>query len=106
VISVLRGEEDQGIRCSPGLGEPTSGRSVRRPADAGSCPSSDSARDTVGAGRRRQRGVIDELPSGALRVRVPADEDPITGRRHSLVEIIPAGPKAAAHAAAARPRRR
>ncbi len=55
-------------------------------------------------GRRRQRGAIDELPSGALRVRVYAGEDPLTGKRHSLVEIIPPGPKAATLAEAARTR--
>jgi integrase len=44
--------------------------------------------------RRRERGSIDELPSGALRVRVYAGTDPITKRRHDLVEVIPAGPKA------------
>jgi hypothetical protein len=55
-------------------------------------------------GRRRQRGGIDELPSGALRVRVYAGEDPLTGKRHSLIEIIPPGPKAAKLAEAARTR--
>lgn len=43
--------------------------------------------------RRREQGSIDELPSGALRVRVYAGTDPITRRRHDLVEVIPAGPK-------------
>jgi integrase len=47
------------------------------------------------AGRqRRQRGSIDELPSGALRVRVYAGVDPVTGRRHDLIEIVPPGPGA------------
>lgn len=55
-------------------------------------------------GRRRQRGAIDELPSGALRVRVYAGEDPLTGKRHSLIEIVPPGPKAATLAEAARTR--
>jgi len=32
--------------------------------------------------RRKQRGAIDALPSGALRVRVYAGKDPISGRRH------------------------
>ncbi|MDF3049409.1 MAG: integrase [Pseudonocardia sp.] len=45
--------------------------------------------------RRKQRGSIDKLPSGALRVRVHGGEDPLSGKRHTLVEIIPAGPKAA-----------
>jgi integrase len=50
---------------------------------------------TRAAGRqRRQRGSIDELPSGALRVRVYAGVDPVTRRRHDLIEIIPAGPGA------------
>jgi hypothetical protein len=39
-------------------------------------------------------GQHDELPSGALRVRVYAGTDSITKRRHDLVEVIPAGPKA------------
>jgi hypothetical protein len=56
------------------------------------------------AARRKQRGSIDELPSGALRVRVHGGEDPLSGKRHTLVEIIPAGPKAAAQAEAARTR--
>jgi integrase/DNA-binding transcriptional regulator YhcF (GntR family) len=42
----------------------------------------------------RQRGSIDELPSGALRVRVYAGVDPVTKRRHDLIEIVPAGPGA------------
>jgi len=54
--------------------------------------------------QRRGRGSIDALPSGAFRVRVYAGKDPVTGRRHDLVEVIPAGPKAAAHAEAARTR--
>src|SRR5882757_7597632 len=44
---------------------------------------------------RKARGAIDELPSGALRVRVYAGKDPISGRRHDLIEVIPPGPKAA-----------
>ncbi len=55
-------------------------------------------------GRRRSRGTIDELPSGALRVRVHAGKDPVTGRRHDLVEIVPPGPRAARLAEAARTR--
>ncbi|HWN28871.1 MAG TPA: hypothetical protein VNP37_18040, partial [Actinomycetospora sp.] len=43
--------------------------------------------------RKRERGTIDELPSGALRVRVYAGQDPVTKRRHDLVEVVPAGPK-------------
>ncbi len=56
------------------------------------------------AGRRRQRGAIDELPSGALRVRVYAGQDPVSGKRNDLVEIIEPGPKQAARAEAARTR--
>jgi len=44
--------------------------------------------------RKRQQGSIDELPSGALRVRVYAGADPITKKRHDLVEVVPPGPKA------------
>jgi integrase len=57
------------------------------------------------AGRqKRQRGSIDELPSGALRVRVYAGVDPVTRRRHDLIEIIPAGPGAERRAEQARVR--
>jgi integrase len=52
----------------------------------------------------RQRGSIDELPSGALRVRVYARVDPVTKRRHDLIEIIPPGPGAERKAKAARDR--
>lgn len=38
--------------------------------------------------RQRSRGAVDELPSGALRVRVYAGADPLTGKRHDLVEVI------------------
>ncbi|MCX6462866.1 MAG: hypothetical protein NTW05_04640, partial [Pseudonocardiales bacterium] len=54
--------------------------------------------------RKRTRGAVDELPSGALRVRVYAGKDPVSGRRHDLVEIIPPGPNAGAQAEAARVR--
>lgn len=47
---------------------------------------------------RRQRGSIEELPSGGLRVSVYAGSDPLTGRRHYLRESIPAGPSAHAEA--------
>jgi integrase len=47
------------------------------------------------SGRKQpQRGEIEKLPSGALRVKVYAGVDPLTGRRHYLRETIPAGPKA------------
>jgi integrase len=52
----------------------------------------------------RQKGSIDVLPSGALRVRVYAGQDPITKRRHNLVEIVPAGPDAENQAYAIRDR--
>lgn len=45
-------------------------------------------------GRARARGSIDELASGALRVRVYAGIDPVTKKRHSLIEVVPRGPKA------------
>ena len=60
---------------------------------------------TAGAGkRRRSRGEIEQLPSGSLRVRVYAGVDPITGRRHYLREVVPAGPRAAREAEKARTR--
>src|ERR1700704_2680876 len=40
--------------------------------------------------RMPQHGVIDVRPSGALRVRVDAGIDPVTGKRHRLVEHVPA----------------
>ncbi|MCE0761925.1 hypothetical protein LWC35_03210 [Pseudonocardia kujensis] len=50
------------------------------------------------------RGSIDRLPDGGLRVRVHAGYAVVTGKRHRLVEIIPAGPDARARAEAARTR--
>ena len=48
-----------------------------------------SVRDAIiGVCSRPSRGSIDELPSGALRVRVYADRDPVSKRRHDLIEII------------------
>lgn len=44
------------------------------------------------------------LRKGTLRVRVYAGIDPVTKKRHNLVEFIPPGPKAAAQAKAARVR--
>ncbi|MPY81378.1 MAG: integrase, partial [Actinophytocola sp.] len=44
--------------------------------------------------RRRSHGGIEELPSGALRVKVYAGIDPVTKRRHYLRETISPGPKA------------
>jgi integrase len=43
---------------------------------------------------KRPRGEIHKLPSGSLRVRVYAGIDPVTGRKHHLTEVIPAGPRA------------
>lgn len=43
-------------------------------------------------------GAPQRLPSGALRVVVYAGKDPLTGRRHYLREVVPAGPKAASEA--------
>lgn len=54
--------------------------------------------------KRRERGSVDELPSGAFRVRVYAGIDPVTKRRHDLVETIPAGPQAEKQAEEARVR--
>ena len=54
--------------------------------------------------RVRQRGSIDELPSGALRVRVYAGMDPISKRRIYLTEIVTAGPRAGQEAERARTR--
>ena len=45
--------------------------------------------------RQRQRGEIETLSSGSLRVRVYAGIDPVTRKRHYLTETIPAGPQAA-----------
>jgi len=55
-------------------------------------------------GQGRAQGSIETLPSGALRVRVYAGIDPVTGRRHYLSEQINAGPKAAKEAEATRNR--
>ena len=54
--------------------------------------------------RRRTRGEIETLPSGSLRVRVYAGIDPVSKKRHYLVETIPAGPRAAKEAEKARTR--
>lgn len=54
--------------------------------------------------KKRQRGEIETLASGALRVKVYAGVDPLSGRRHYLRETIPPGPKAEAAAEAARVR--
>jgi integrase len=54
--------------------------------------------------RRRRRGEIETLPSGSLRVRVYAGTDPVSKRRHYLVQTVPAGPEAAREAEKARTR--
>src|SRR4029453_9682860 len=54
--------------------------------------------------RSRQRGSIDTLPSGALRVRAYGGIDPLTKRRHDLTEVIPPGPNAARDAEKTRTR--
>jgi len=57
-----------------------------------------------GSRRARERGGIEQLPSGALRARVYAGIDPVTKRRHYLTEVIPAGLTAERRAQAARDR--
>lgn len=54
--------------------------------------------------KSRKRGQIEELPSGALRVKVYAGIDPLSGRRNYLTETVPAGPKAWDEAEQARTR--
>jgi integrase len=54
--------------------------------------------------QRRQRGAIERLPSGSLRVKVYAGFDPVSGKRHYLDEVVPAGPRAAAEAEKVRTR--
>ncbi len=46
------------------------------------------------ADKARARGNIGTLRSGALRVRVYAGVDPVTKKRHDLVEVVPPGPNA------------
>jgi hypothetical protein len=57
-----------------------------------------------GARTKRGTGSIEKLPSGALRVPVYAGLDPLTKRRHELIEIIQPGPHAAREAEVARVR--
>lgn len=49
-----------------------------------------------GTGSARARGNIETLASGALRVH--AGTDPVTRKRHNLIEVIPPGPKTAPEA--------
>jgi len=59
----------------------------------------------IGAGsRKRSRGEVEERSGGALRVRVYAGVDPLSGKRHYLTETVPAGPKAAKEAEKVRAR--
>ena len=58
----------------------------------------------AGQRRKRDRGSIEELPSGALRVSVYAGIGPVTHRRHYLKEVVPPGPKAARQAEEVRTR--
>jgi len=51
-----------------------------------------------GKPRKRERGEIEKLPSGSLRVRVYAGIDALSGKRNYLIETVPAGPKAASEA--------
>jgi hypothetical protein len=41
---------------------------------------------------KRQRGEIEQLPSGSLRVTVYAGIDPVAKKKHHLTEVIPPGP--------------
>src|SRR6266536_4244421 len=59
---------------------------------------------TKSKARQRARGEIETLPSGSLRVRVYAGIDPVSKKKHYLVETIPAGPKAEKLAEKARTR--
>lgn len=47
---------------------------------------------------KRPRGLIQELPSGSLRVSVFAGRDPVTKKKFYLRETVPAGPRAAKEA--------
>jgi integrase len=54
--------------------------------------------------RQRSRGNVEQLPSGALRVRIYAGIDPVTRKRHVLSQLVPPGPNAAVEAEKARVR--
>ncbi len=49
---------------------------------------------SIGAAAGRTRRSIDELPRGAVRVRVYAGSTPVSKRRHDLIEIVSPGPGA------------
>ncbi|MDX3003254.1 GntR family transcriptional regulator [Kribbella solani] len=53
---------------------------------------------TSGKPRERTRGNITRLPSGSLRVRVYAGQDPVTKKPFYLDETVPPGPKQAKEA--------
>jgi integrase len=52
----------------------------------------------------RQRGEIETLASGSLRVKVYGGVDPLSGRPLYLSETVPAGPRALAEAKKVRTR--
>jgi hypothetical protein len=54
--------------------------------------------------RKPERGNFETLASGAIRVRVYAGIDPLTGRAHYLKETVPAGPDVAKEAEKTRTR--
>lgn len=54
--------------------------------------------------RKKQRGHIEQLRSGALRVKVFAGHDPVSKRKLYLTETVPPGPRAAREAEKARTR--
>ncbi|MGH3320403.1 MAG: tyrosine-type recombinase/integrase [Streptosporangiaceae bacterium] len=54
--------------------------------------------------RPRERGSVEKLPSGSVRVRVYAGEDPVTKRRHDLFAVVKPGPKQAAEVRKAKSR--
>src|SRR6266511_4457220 len=59
---------------------------------------------TRSGARKRTRGEIETLHSGSLRVRVYAGLDPVSKKKHYLVETVPAGPMAARDAEKVRTR--
>jgi integrase len=59
---------------------------------------------TANGRAKRQRGEIETLPSGSLRVKVYAGVDPVTKRRHYLHETVAVGPTAQREAEKARTR--
>src|SRR5207244_8974365 len=82
-----------GVRGLAGAGNRRSGRSY-----SGSYAVTYGAPVLTWAFSRWASAQIETLPSGSLRVRVYAGIDPVSKKRHYLVETVPAGPKAAAEA--------